>query len=215
MPERGERGHIDIARQPIYKAKQGKQEHYLKDDHELKGHLLKVALNGAELTPGMDAPPLAAQTFENVAREYLLAEAVVERLARLIDPSGLYAMLGGVRVGLGTEAAATGSAQAVQDAIGDPEVRVEARYDAAAETRRLAIVRTHHGTPHLTALDADFLASGDGAQIRAAADVLLGLIQPGALIKRGDKQQAVKSFKEALDWLFAEARSSIAIQRYQ
>jgi len=155
------------------------------------------------------------QTFENVAREYLLAEAVVERLARLIDPSALYAMLGGVRVELGTEAAATRSAQALQDAIADPEVRVEARYDAAAETRRLTIVRTHHGTPHLTALDADFLASGDGAQIREAADVLLGLIQPGAVIKRGDKQQAVKSFKEALDWLLAEARSSIAIQRYK
>ena len=35
------------------------------------------------------------------------------------------------------------------------------------------------------------------------------------MIKRGDKQQAVKSFKEALDWLLAEARSSIAIQRYK
>ena len=163
----------------------------------------------------MGKPPLAAQTFENVAREYLLAEAVVERLARVIDPAVLYAMLGGVRVDLDTEAAATRSALALQDAIADPEVRVEARYDAAAETRRLVILRTHHGTPHLTALDADFLASGDGAQIRAAADVLQGLIQPGAVIKRGDKQLAVKSFKEALDWLFAEARANVAIQRYK
>src|SRR5207253_8851315 len=69
--------------------------------------------------------------------------------------------------------------------------------------------------PHWTALDADFLASGDGAQIRAAAEVLQGLIQPGAVIKRGDKQQAVKSFKEALDWLLAEARASVSIQRYK
>jgi DNA gyrase subunit B len=160
-------------------------------------------------------PPLAAHAFESIAREYLLAEAVVERVARVVDPAALYAMLGGVGVELGTEAAATRSAQALQDAIADPEVRVEARYDAAAETRRLVIVRTHHGAPHLTALDADFLASGDGAQIRAAAEVLQGLIQPGAVIKRGDKQQAVKSFKEALDWLLAEARSSVAIQRYK
>src|SRR5207302_8992181 len=87
--------------------------------------------------------------------------------------------------------------------------------DDASETRRLVIVRKNHGTPDWTALDADFLASGDGAQIRAAAEVLEGLIQPGAVIKRGDKQQAVKSFKEALDWLLAEARSSIAIQRYK
>ena len=215
MPELVEGGHIYIAQPPLYKAKQGKQEIYLKDDHELKQHLLRVALNGAELTPGTGRPPLAAQSFEAIAREYLLAEAVVERVARVVDPAALYAMLGGVRVELGTEAAAMRSAQALQDAIADPEVRVEARYDAASETRRLVIVRTHHGTPHWTALDADFLASGDGAQIRAAAEVLEGLIQPGAVIKRGDKQQAVKSFKEALDWLLAEARASVAIQRYK
>jgi DNA gyrase subunit B len=215
MPELVERGHIYIAQPPLYKAKQGKQETYLKDDHELKQHLLRVAMNGAELTSGLGKGPLAVQTFENVAREYLLAEAVVERVARVVDPAALYAMLGGVRIDLSSEASAARSAQALQDAIADPEVRVEARYDAAAEARRLVIVRTHHGTPHLTALDADFLASGDGAQIRAAADVLQGLIQPGAVIKRGDKQLAVKSFKEALDWLFAEARANVAIQRYK
>jgi DNA gyrase subunit B len=118
-------------------------------------------------------------------------------------------------VELDTEVSATRSAQAVQDAVADPEVRVEARYDSATGTRRLVIMRTHHGTPHVTSLDADFLASGDGAQIRGAAEVLQGLIQPGAVIKRGEKQQAVKSFKEALDWLLAEARSSVAIQRYK
>jgi len=41
------------------------------------------------------------------------------------------------------------------------------------------------------------------------------LIFPGAVVKRGEKQQAVKSFKEALDWLLAEARGSVAIQRYK
>ena len=85
----------------------------------------------------------------------------------------------------------------------------------ATETRRLVIVRMHHGTPHVTAIDADLLASGDYAQIRAAAEVLQGLIQPGATVKRGDKQQAVGSFKEALDWLLDEARSSVSIQRYK
>ena len=73
----------------------------------------------------------------------------------------------------------------------------------------------HHGTPHLTALDDDFLTTGDAAQIRAAAAVLDGVVQPGAVIKRGDKPQAVKTFKEALDWLLAQARDATAIQRYK
>jgi len=210
-----ERGHIYIAQPPLYKAKQGKEEVYLKDEHELKQHLLRVALKGAELTPGTGLPPLAAESFGNVAREYLLAEAVIERLARVTEPVALRAMLNGVRIDLETEALANASAAALQGAIDDPEVTVQARYDAATETHRIVIVRTHHGTPHATAIDADFLASGDAAQIRTAADVLQDLVHPGAVVKRGEKQQAVKSFKEALDWLLAEARGSVAIQRYK
>jgi len=215
MPELVERGHIYIAQPPLYKAKQGREEVYLKDDHELKQHLLRVALKGAELTPGTDRPPLAAESFGNVAREYLLAEAVIERLARLIDPVALRAVLNGVAIDLANEGAARQSAAALQAAIDDPEVTVEARYDATTETQRIVIVRVHHGTPHATVLDADFVASGDAAQIRSAAAVLQDLIHPGAVVRRGDKQQAVKSFKHALDWLLSEARDSVAIQRYK
>ena len=210
-----ERGHIYIAQPPLYKAKLGREEVYLKDDHDLKQHLLKVALKGAELTPGAGKAPLAVETFEHVAREYLLAEAVIDRLARLVDPAAMHALLLGVPIDLGSEDTAAASARALQAAIGDEDVRLEARYDAASETRRLVIIRTHHGTPHATAIDADLLASGDYAQIRAAAEVLQGLIQPGAMVRRGDKQQPVASFKAALDWLLEEARQSVSIQRYK
>ena len=215
MPELVERGHIYIAQPPLYKAKQGREDVYLKDDHELKQHLLRVALKGAELVPGEGRAPLSAESFGDVAREYLLAEAVIERLARLVDPAALRAILNGVRLDLSSETTARRSAAALQAAIDDPEVVTEARYDATNEVHRIVIARTHHGTPHATAIDADFLASGDAEQIRHAADVLQGLIHPGAVVKRGDKLQAVKSFKDALDWLLTEARNSVSIQRYK
>jgi DNA gyrase subunit B len=215
MPELIERGHIYIAQPPLYKVKQGREETYLKDDHELKQHLLKVALKGAELSPGAGEPPLAEATFATVSREYLLAEAVIERLTRLVDEAALRAMLDGAAVDLSSEAAAAESARALQAAIGDDAVRVEQRYDVATESRRLVVIRTLHGTPHATAIDADLLASGDYAQIRAAAEVLQGLVHDGATVKRGDKQMAVRSFRAALDWLLAEARASIGLQRYK
>jgi DNA gyrase subunit B len=81
-------------------------------------------------------------------------------------------MLNGAKVDLDSETAAEESAVALMAAIDDPEIKVEARYDAATEVRRLVIIRTHHGTPHATAIDNDFLATGDAAQIRGAADVL-------------------------------------------
>ncbi|MFO1315387.1 MAG: DNA topoisomerase (ATP-hydrolyzing) subunit B [Burkholderiales bacterium] len=215
MPELVDRGHIYIAQPPLYKAKQGKEETYLKDDHELKQYLLRVALKNAEFVPGSGRPPLSAETFADIARKYLLAEAVIDRLARVTDSAALHAMLGGVRIDLSTEEAAAESARALESAIADRDVTVEPRYDATTETRRLAIRRMHHGTPHLTGIDADFLGSGDAVEIRAAADVLAGVVQAGAVIRRGERAQAVKTFKEALDWLLAQARDATAIQRYK
>ena len=215
MPELIERGHIYIAQPPLYKAKLGREEVYLKDEGELKQHLLKVALKGAELVPAAGAAPLSADALASIAREFVLAEAVIERTSRIVEPAALYALLGGVQVDLATETAANRSARDLAAAIGDPEVTVEARYDAASESWRLVIVRRHHGTPHASAIDADFLESGDGAQIASAAQALQGLVRAGASVKRGDKVLAVRTFKEALDWLIAEARGSVAIQRYK
>ena len=215
MPDLVDRGHIYIAQPPLYKAKQGREETYLKDDQELKQYLLRVALRNAEFVPATGQAPLAPETLADVARKFLLAEAVIERLSRVVDAAVLYAMLNGVAIDLRSEAAAAHSAEALNASLGDPNVTIEARYDAATETRRLAVKRLHHGTPHVTGIDADLLASGDAAEIREAAEVLRDVVQEGAVVKRGDKQLAVKTFKEALDWLLAQARDSTAIQRYK
>jgi len=215
MHELVENGHIYIAQPPLYKAKSGKEETYLKDDHELKQFLLRVALKGSELVPGTGRAALATDALAAIAREVLLAEAVIERCARIVDPVALYAILAGARVDLSSEIAAQRSARELAEVVGDEEVRIESRYDTATESRRLVVVRTHHGTPHVTAIDADFLASGEGAQIRKAAEVLQGLVHDGATVRRGEKQQAVRSFKEALDWLLAQARDAVTVQRYK
>jgi DNA gyrase/topoisomerase IV subunit B len=86
MPELVERGHIYIAQPPLYKVKQGKRETYLKDDYEFKQYLLREALNGAELIPAANAEALPKESFERIAREFLLAEAMIERLARRYRP---------------------------------------------------------------------------------------------------------------------------------
>jgi DNA gyrase subunit B len=213
MPELVEKGHIYIAQPPLYKVKQSKDEAYLKDDHELNQYLLRVALKGAEILPGADAPPLSGPALAALARKYLLAEAVIDRLSRVIDPAALRALLSGVQIDLSSATAAAASAAAMTRAIADPEVRVDPRYET--ELHRLFIVRTRHGTPHTTSLDAEFLASGDYAPVKAAAEALHGLIHSGASVRRGERVAAARSFGEALGWLLNEARTSVSIQRYK
>src|SRR5439155_5651857 len=52
-------------------------------------------------------------------------------------------------------------------------------------------------------------------QIQKAAQMLEGMIGEGAQVRRGDATQAVRSFKEALDWLLEDARRNVATQRYK
>ena len=100
MPELMERGHIYIAQPPLYKAKQGKSEVYLKDDHELKQHLLKVALKGARADAGARQ---GAAGRDDRSRRSRASTCWRKRwssaLARVIDPVVLYAMLAGAHGG--------------------------------------------------------------------------------------------------------------------
>ena len=67
MPELVERGHIYIAQPPLYKVKHGKSERYLKDEHELKQMLLRLALEEAELHTSAKSEPLKKEALEQVA----------------------------------------------------------------------------------------------------------------------------------------------------
>ena len=215
MPELVERGHIYIAQPPLYKIKHGKSEMYIKDDNELNQHLLKLALDGAALLPREGADLIADEALGGLARSYLLAEAVINRLAGYIDPAVLHAMLArDIEVSLADEAAARDSAARIQPHL-PPEVRIRAEYHDESEAWRLAIERMHHGNRRLAWIEEEFLVSGDYRSIRTAATAIADLIGPGAEIRRGDKSHPVQRFSEAIRWLLADVERNLNKQRYK
>ncbi|MBI2312921.1 MAG: DNA topoisomerase (ATP-hydrolyzing) subunit B [Betaproteobacteria bacterium] len=213
MRELVERGHIYIAQPPLYKVKHGREERYLKDEHLLKQYLLRLALKEAELYPAAEGEALPRQAFEKLAKQYFLAEAVIDRLSRLIDPAILHALLKGPEVDLSSTEAASRSAFRLASELTGYEVAPE--YDVVREVNRLAIKVVRHGNVHYSYLDEEFLASGDYATIRETAQVLKGLLKPGAYVKRGEQQRLVGELKEALDWLLEEVKGGLTIQRYK
>ncbi|MDR1062705.1 MAG: DNA topoisomerase (ATP-hydrolyzing) subunit B [Azoarcus sp.] len=215
MPELVERGHIYIAQPPLYKLKHGKTEIYIKDDHELNNHLLKLALDGASLVPHTGATPITDETLGGLARSYLLAEAIIKRLASFIDSEVLHAILAhDLALSLADEAAARATADGLQAFLPDG-LRVYAEFHEESESWRLAIERMHHGNRRLGWIETDFLASGDYRGIRTAAESIAGLIGPGAEIRRLDKRQTVARFSDAIAWLLAEVERGLTKQRYK
>jgi DNA gyrase subunit B len=215
MPELIERGHIYIAQPPLYKVKVGKEERYLKDDHERDQFMLRQALVGAALYPRRDGDPIAGEALAQLARSYLLAEAVINRLARLIDAGALHAVLRGVRVDLSDADAARESSERFAAALGNGEIKVSARYDEKLERHQLVIERTRHGNLRWSVIDEDFVNSGDYRQLREAAQLVEGLIGPAAYVQRGDHQHAVADFGQAVHWLRAEVERNASVQRYK
>jgi len=216
MPDLVERGHIYIAQPPLFKAKIGKEERYLKDEHELSQYMLKQALVGATLLPRLDGQQVAGEALQQLASSYLLARAVIDRIARLIDRDVLVAILrNGLKLDLHDADHARDSAERLQRVLADKEMIVTPRFDEKHERHRLLIERSVHGNNRKCVIDEDFLLSGDYQQLLNTAQLLHGLIGVGAFVARGEKRQAVADFGEVMAWLLQEVEKNAALQRYK
>ena len=217
MPELVEGGHIYIAQPPLYKVKHGKTERYIKDDQALNQFLLALALEDSVLVPKAGAAEISGSALGELAREYLLAEAVINRLSHMINPQVLHALIdANLKIDLADESAAQTSADALMKAIGGKiDIHILARYDEARERWQLRLERMHHGNLKIGLIDDDLLVSGDYVQLRKTAEMLAGLYGPGGFVARGEKKQAVASFAETMGWLLGEVERGISKQRYK
>ena len=214
-PELVERGHIYIAQPPLFKAKHGKQERYLKDEAELDQYLLQLALDKAELTPRAEAAPLEAEALGRIARQFLRARTVIERESRVIDHLVLEAMLTTGPLSLETEHEALAALDALRARVPADEIGLELLPDEKNDGYLLKVIRKLHGNVMVTVLDQGFLDSADYAELQKTAAMLDGLLGDGASVRRGETVKPVDNFGAALDWLLAEARKGMGIQRYK
>jgi DNA gyrase subunit B len=225
MPELIERGHIYIAQPPLYKVKFGKNEQYIKDDSELNQLLLKIALESASIqTPSGEL--IQGPALDELARNYQVIQAVVDRLSRTMDEDALRAIAAGVPLNLDTEAAAQESAERLRVALREsldslalaPEVIVQK--EDRTERFRLLLSRRIHGNLKLSVISSDFIHGDDYQSLTAAARALSGKVLPGSRVRRGDpeksqKEQVVADFRAAFAWLLSEAERVVSRQRYK
>jgi DNA gyrase subunit B len=225
MPELIERGHIYIAQPPLYKVKFGKNEQYIKDDSELNQLLLKIALESATIqTPTGEL--IQGSELDELARNYQVIQAVVDRLSRTMDEDALRAIAAGIPLNLDTESAAQESAERLRVALKEsldslalaPEVIVQK--EDRTERFRLLLSRRIHGNLKLSAISSDFIHGDDYQSLTAAARALSGKVLPGSRVRRGDpeksqKEQVVADFRAAFAWLLSEAERVVSRQRYK
>ncbi|TRZ54999.1 MAG: DNA topoisomerase (ATP-hydrolyzing) subunit B [Rhodocyclaceae bacterium] len=218
MGELVERGHIYIAQPPLYKIKHGKSELYIKDDHALNQHLLTLALDGASLTAKAGATALEGDALGELARTYLLSEAVIKRVGDFIDGEVLHALLANdIEIDISSEASVRESAARLARLL-PAEISILPVFNEKTERWQLSIERMRHGNLRSGYIDEEFLHSGDYQQIRRTSALIAGLIDKNgedALIRRGEKSQHISSFADAIRWLLSEVDRGLSKQRYK
>jgi DNA gyrase subunit B len=215
MTELVERGHIYIAQPPLYKIKQGRDERYLKDNQELDEYLLGSGLKDAELLTKTGGETLKDDALNSIAKQMVLTEAVIRRIARLYDESVLRAIQDVGDVDLSTEASTNEVAEKLRPELGAIGSEVIVAYNEEESAYQLEVNKFVHGNLQSCIIDTEFVDSGDYRQINNMYKMLNGLLGPGAIIKRGEKEHNIATFKEALDWLLGEARHNLNVQRYK
>jgi len=216
------RGHIYIAQPPLYKVKYGKQERYLKDDHELQAYLLETALDGALLKLS-GGETVGGPELGDLSRAYLAVQDAIKRLSRRYDLQVLQKLgyMPTLNATLLKDEAKMRKfvsdlqAQLAEDQNGATRYVATLGVNDRTQLHEIRISRTEHGVATKSRVDVEFFASGEYATMRALYERLGRLFAQGGTIERGENSEAVTSFNVALEWLLAQARRGQTIQRYK
>lgn len=223
MPELIERGHVYIAQPPLYKVKKGKQETYIKDDPALDEYLVGIALEKASLYTGNDAPAITGLQLEKLVLEYRQVMKLIARQSVVFPAAVLEQLIYAAPLSetdLENHAGMDAWCERLQKSVNaaSPVSRhftIEAREDRETSRFIPSVTLLTHGINHHYVLTPEFLSSPDYRKICMLGEKLEGLLEEDAAIERGEARRDVHDFAEVVNWLMAQARRGIGVQRYK
>ena len=221
MPELLERGHVFIAQPPLYKVKKNRQERYVKDDDELNGYFLELALQDAQLFVNPEAPGIQGEALESLVGDF---QRLLDDLApsnRKYPPDVTHALLRVPSLDdamLNNESAMRAWAQSLKEVLDEDASKapvVEISLDNELNVYLPTVSILLKGSRKNIVLSKKFLDGFEYQQIKDMRGRLESLLEEGAYVQRGERSAKVKHFAEAFEWLQSEARRGVDIQRYK
>jgi DNA gyrase subunit B len=179
-------------------------------------------LDNASLHVREGAQPLTGSALEMLARRYMEVQAIIKRWSRRYDERLLEQMIYISEV----KTSDASNAQFLRGWAAELESRLNARLDgrrsfqievsgADGQMPRILVRKTEHGQITEKTLHREFFESAEYQRIAELARTLAGLIGEGASITRGNEREEIATFKQAMNWLFDQAKKGQTIQRYK
>ena len=212
MRELIERGHLYIAQPPLYRAKRGGDERYLKDDGSLESFLLDKALGDARLAY---ANGTVLETTELRQEIKLLREATMNlrRLAPNIPVALLeQAAIAGVLTTDSTRAMA--AAPDFARRLNAVSLPTEQGWVVSADSG-VVLSRTVRGVAERHAVEASALRSAEARWLADRAPMLAERFGEPATLKLDSRESQPAGPASAFDSIITHGRRGLSVQRFK
>lgn len=216
MPELITRGHLYIAQPPLYRAKRGNDERYLKDDRALEDFLLSKALAEARLTYADGVVLEANELLEAVG---FLREAWnrVRRLASAAPTAIIEqaAIVGALSVPA-DDGDALSHAQVLAERLNTLMLDGEAGWIGTGDLMSgITLGRRVRGVGERYTLDAAALRSADARWLAERRARIAAEFAQAATIKLDNREEKVAGPAAAFEAILAHGRRGLTIQRFK
>jgi DNA gyrase subunit B len=214
MPLLIERGHLYIAQPPLYRAKRGNDERYLKDDGALDSYLLDKSLHNATLAYA------GGETYSGaaLAAEALFLRDTHAKLRALAGNQVPLAILEQAAIAgvLGTDYSVSQTrAQdfaARMDAISPV---VERGWKVVVDSTGLQMARTVRGVAERYSFDATALRSAEARWLADHHGALAQRFSAPATLKMESNEAVLHGPATVFDRILQQGRRGLAIQRFK
>jgi DNA gyrase subunit B len=219
MPELVERGYLYIAQPPLYRAKRGQSEVYLKDDEALEDYLLSAAVAEGTVLTTYDGTQLAGADLRHLVEEARNVKALLDRLSRhvpirIVEQAAILGALNPQILSDDEHAKEIGDYAAMRlDALEDEAER--GWLGEVLDDGGLAFTRTLRGVAERHVIDSALIQSSEARKLDEKAGELQKLYARHGNIIVKEKEFIITGPVSLVDTVMVAGRKGIGMQRYK
>jgi DNA gyrase subunit B len=212
-------GYVYIAQPPLYRAKRGSSEVYLKDERLLEDYLIGGGIDGMVLIVGSDGSQRAGQDLRQLVEKARQAKALITPLARRVgsrDAVEQAAILGALDPALiDDKEKAKAAAEYIAKRLNALSPETDRGWTGTASADGMIFERKLRGETDRAVIDQVVINSVEARRLVELAGEFQKVYGRFAKLKAADREVEVTGPTRLIDAVLEIGKKGVAIQRYK